>query len=377
MSLDSVLRDEAEQAEYVRVVSKRIGELMAERISAEGFVNASDEDLQNLAITLLLLVMNELGDEALASASETAQSLGFDKPSPAALDQARQAALESNANRLYTALEEERAKAQKAAAKNNGNVPESLALGILAALTIAFADAAQGLATDIPVEMNGAMAEAAASGAGAEAAGAADAAASDASAVNAAVTDAAAATAAADAATAAEDDSAAGDLVGGVLVGGVLGILFGGARDTSTLTWITRRDSSVCHEDGPAVKTPSGEVMPAGAGTSCEARHGVTLPASDWVSEGFPRDSRLLCSRFKRPRCRCILSALADVPDGPMDIGPEVKRGRKRGEDEPLDLTDQHLQGLSVEATGHKLDANLFELKIRVTRRGAPAGAKP
>jgi hypothetical protein len=321
MSLEDVLGAEAEQSEYARVVSKRIGELVAERISADGFLNASDDDLRNLALTILALVMNELGDEALASAADMAETLGFDPPSQDVLDKARQSALEANANRLYAALEEERAKAQKAAARNDGDVSESLALGITAALAIAFSDAAQGLATDLPVEVNGSLA-----------------------------------------------DELAGFF--GALAGG------GDGASEGTLTWITRRDESVCQEDGPSVRAPSGALMPPGAGTSCEARHGVTLPASDWISEGFPRDSRLLCSRFKRPRCRCVLSVSADVPDGPLNIGPDVARGKARGEAEALDLTDAHLNGISVSATGAKVDPNLWELKIRVTKRTpAPVGA--
>jgi hypothetical protein len=357
MSLADVLGAEAEQSEYARVVSKRIGELVAEKIDTEGFVNASDDDLRNLATTILALVMNELGDEALVMASDTAHVLGFGRPNAHALDLARQRALESNANRLYSALEEERAKAQKAAARNDGVVSESLGLGIVSVLGIAFADAAQGLATDLPVELNGAMAEGiadGAAGAAGDAVGAGD-------------------VGVATAATAAADEA------GGTLLDSLAGLAaaLGGGIGTSegTLTWITRSDDSVCQEDGPSVKTPSGYLMPAGAGTSCEARHGVTLPASDWISEGFPRDSRLLCSRFKRPRCRCLLSVSADVPDSPMNIGPDVAKGRARGEAEQLDLTDAHLQGISVTATGQKVDPNLWNLTIRVSKRPVPVGA--
>jgi hypothetical protein len=358
MSLEDVLGAEAEQSEYARVVSKRIGELVAERIDAEGFVNASDDDLRNLAMTILALVMNELGDEALTTAEDTAKHLGFGKPSAAALGLARQRALESNANRLYSALEEERAKAQKAASRNDGVVSESLGLGIVSVLGIAFADAAQGLATDLPVELNGAMAEG----------------------IAAAAPDAAAETVGAVGAGVATDAVAAADEAGWTLLDSLAGLAaaLGGGVGTSeaTLTWITRSDDSVCQEDGPGVKTPSGYLMPAGAGTSCEARHGITLPASDWISEGFPRDSRLLCSRFKRPRCRCLLSASADVPDSPMNIGPDVAKGRARGEAESLDLTDAHLNGISVTATGEKVNPDLWNLSIRVSKR-VPVGTAP
>jgi hypothetical protein len=294
-----------------------------------------------MAMTILLLVMNELGDEALASASDTLRALGFKKPTTAAHDRARQAALEGNANRLYTALEEERAKAKKAAARNDGTISDSLGLGITAALALAFSNAAQGLATDLPVELNGAMAEETA----------------DAATGGAAAADAGA--------TAAGGEAESG----WDILAGLAGILAGGAGAESTLTWITRYDDNVCQEDGPAVSTPSGYTMPEGAGTSCEARHGVTLPASDWISEGFPRDARLLCSRFGQPRCRCLLSVTSDVPDTPVNIGPAVARGKAAGEAETLDLTDAHLNGLSVTATGQQASSDLWNLSIRVSKR--------
>jgi hypothetical protein len=344
VSLHDVLSAEAEQSEYSRVVAKRIGELVAERISTDGFVNASDDDLRNMALTILALVMNELGDEALSSASDTAKALGFGKPSAAALDHARTSALKSNVNRLYSKLEEARANAQKSAEKNDGVISASLGLGITAILAGAFSDAAQGLATDLPVELNGAMA----AGVGTAAAGAAAAAA----------------------------DSAAADVAGGDLLDALIGLgaALGGFADTATgtLTWITRSDDSVCQEDGPAVTTPSGVVMPEGAGTSCEGRHGITLPAADWISEGLPRDARLLCSRYNRPRCRCVVSASADVPTSPMNIAPDIALGKARGEAEALDLTDAHLNGFSVAATGNKVNPDLWELKIRVSKRAAP-----
>lgn len=349
MSLADVLGAEAEQSEYARVVSKRIGELVAERISADGFLNASDDDLRNLALTILALVMNELGDEALASATDTAKALGFGKPSAAHLEAARQGALKSNVNRLYAKLEEARANAQKQAARNDGVVSESLGLGLTGILAVAFSDAAQGLATDLPVELNGIMA------AGLTGAAAADVATADA------------------AATAATADAAGSTLLDDLV--GFFGALGVGAAE-GTLTWITRSDDSVCQEDGPAVRTPSGSILPPGAATSCEARHGVTLPASDWISEGFPRDIHLLCSRYNRPRCRCLLSANADVPTSPMNIAPDIARGKARGAAEALDLTDAHMNGISVAATGQKVDPNLWELKIRVTKRTpAPVGA--
>ena len=360
MSMEDVLQGQAEQSEYARVVSKRIGELVADKVSTEGFLNASDDDLRNMAMTILLLVMNELGDEALTSASDTLQALGFKKPTAAAHDRARQTALEGNANRLYTALEEERAKAQKAASRNRGTMSDSLGLGITAALALAFSNAAQGLATDLPVELNGAMAEqTVVAAAGGAAAGAA--------ATEKADTGAAKGAAGAGAAVAAGDAESGWDGLAGLA-----GLLAGGAGTAeSTLTWITRYDDSVCQEDGPAVTTPSGAVMPEGAGTSCEGRHGITLPASDWISEGFPRDARLLCSRFGKrgPQCRCLLSVSANVPDTPVNIAPAVARGRAAGEAEQLDLTDAHLNGLSVTATGEKASSDLWNLSIRVSKR--------
>jgi hypothetical protein len=346
MSLADVLGAEAEQSEYARVVSKRIGELVAEKVDTEGFVNASDDDLRNMALTILALVMNELGDEALTSASDTAKALGFGKPSAKALDHARTSALKSNVNRLYSKLEEARANAQKQAERNDGVVSESLGLGLTGILAGAFSDAAQGLATDLPVELNGAMA--AGISAGAAGATAADTAVAD-------------------------GTSLLDELIG---LGAALGGLAGAGAGESTLTWITRSDDNVCQEDGPAVRTPSGAILPPGAATSCEARHGITLPASDWISEGFPRDIHLLCSRYNRPRCRCLLSANVDVPTSPMNIAPDIARGKARGEAETLDLTDAHLQGISVSATGNKVDPHIWELKIRVTKRTpAPVGA--
>lgn len=352
MSVESVIRDEAERAEYVRVVSKRIGELAAAYVDPQTLINATDEDLRSLAATLVVMILNELGEEALEYATTTSEALGFDVPK-GAQDFALERATETTVNRLYSELEEQRARFQKAAAGAEG-ISAGLALGILAALSGIFSDAAQAVATDLPVELNRALAQARATlgGAGEAAAAAETAAAADAGA--AAVVD-----------FAAPEASLLEDLFG-ALTGG------GGGEEPS-LRWITRHDDRVCDEDGPEVETPSGVILPPGAGTSCLTRHGVILPASDWIAEGLPRDPRLLCSRYKRPRCRCLVaSAKVDAPKDPVNIAPDVARGKERGMAEEIDLQPAHLDA-AFRAVSKELDPlvdpDLFELKIRVKKR--------
>lgn len=323
MSLETVLRDEAEQAEYTRVLSKRIGEELSQHFDPARLRDASDDELRQMAATLLAIVLNELGRETLDFATDASAAMGYDVP-----EEARQAAIDeatqSAASRLFVALEEQRARVQKAG--SDGPLTDGFFLGMAAVLSRVFGDAAQSLGSDIPNELNRALAQA-------------------------------------EAALGAETPAA------------------GIEPQVVTLTWVTRLDGKVCHEDGPGVTTPSGVELPAGAATSCEARHGVNLPASDWISEGLPRDARLLCSRYGRARCRCVMVAAgADVPEKPLNVGPEIARGRKRAEEEQLDLSpvlvDKAFQSVANELTP-LVDADLFELRIRVRKRQPAPAPEP
>lgn len=314
-TIEQELRDEAELNEYLRVVSQRVGEELAKRIDLEAFANGSEEYLQTLAATVLAVILNELGDEAIAAGTRLAEAGGLSTPTQEAIDQALLQSIRTTANTLLSDLQEQQDQVRKALDRGAGGLSASLLGGLTLALGAVLAEGARNLTGDISTDLN---------------------------------------------------------------IGAALGDLlqFPGGGKASTprlLKWVTMRDKRVCHEPAAPYTSDSGEPVPANAATACGGRHGVVLPASDWISEGLPRDTRLLCSRFRRPRCRCrLIAATMRIPLDPLDVQEEIKRGRAAGEAEPLELDDTQLDGVYRKVSKTLtpfVDPNVWQIKIRVHKR--------
>lgn len=321
------LDEDAEIQAYLATVSARIGKLVAERIDKGAFLTGGPEYLRTLAATVLAVILAELADEAEAAGRALAEAAGFPEPTPDQIEAALTTAISDTMATLTADLAEAQARAQKGPKTAEavglpadvGTSSDSYGTGLLAVLGGILAAAGRHLTGEIAGGINVAVALA----------------------------------------EAPPDGSATTP-----------------TRRLRTLRWVTRHDSRVCFEEsGPAGTSASGVALPDNFGTCCETRHGVALPAEDWIAEGFPRDARLLCSRFGRPRCRCVLIHYdAPIPPSSLDTADATARGRQRGEEEPLDVTDTHLDGAVnrvVLDLGLRVEDGL--LKIRTRRRGGVA----